>query len=112
MLLIFFQSDASHWCLFYCPRFSFSQVQKQSTQSHTAQDTQVLWEQEMKSRTQLGLRLAELEKEKGELSNKVIVVMDSGMAFNSMSKPACFPEIYFKIPLYFRWKQKRIKPSS
>ncbi|TNN00385.1 hypothetical protein fugu_011631 [Takifugu bimaculatus] len=47
------------------------EVQKQSTQSHTAKDTQVLWEQELKSRTQLGLRLAELEKQKGELSNQM-----------------------------------------
>eukprot|EP00066_Takifugu_rubripes_P016480 XP_011605746.1 PREDICTED: ankyrin repeat domain-containing protein 26-like isoform X3 [Takifugu rubripes] len=47
------------------------EVQKQSTQSHTAKDTQVLWEQELKSRTQLGLRLAELEKQKGELSSQM-----------------------------------------
>nr|XP_046249237.1 ankyrin repeat domain-containing protein 36A isoform X2 [Scatophagus argus] len=44
------------------------EVQKQSMLSHTAQDSQALWEEELKSRSKLGLRLAELEKEKGELS--------------------------------------------
>lgn len=39
--------------------------------SHTAQDSQALWEEELKSRSKLGLRLAELEKEKGELSAQV-----------------------------------------
>lgn len=45
--------------------------------SHTAQDSQALWEEELKSRSKLGLRLAELEKEKGELSTQVILVMHS-----------------------------------
>ncbi|XP_013863484.1 ankyrin repeat domain-containing protein 26 isoform X2 [Austrofundulus limnaeus] len=44
------------------------EVQKQSVLSHTAQDSQALWEEELKSRSKLGLRLAELEKEKGELT--------------------------------------------
>lgn len=39
--------------------------------SHTAQDSQALWEEELKSRSKLGVRLAELEKEKGELSAQV-----------------------------------------
>ena len=41
--------------------------------SHNAQDSQALWEEELKSRSRIGLRLAELEKEKGELSNQVIL---------------------------------------
>ncbi|CAJ1056229.1 ankyrin repeat domain-containing protein 26 isoform X12 [Xyrichtys novacula] len=47
------------------------EVQKQSILSHTAQDSQALWEEELKSRSKLGLRLAELEKEKGELSTQM-----------------------------------------
>lgn len=48
------------------------EVQKQNVLSHTAQDSQALWEEELKSRSKLGLRLAELEKEKGELTTQVI----------------------------------------
>ncbi|XP_050954886.1 ankyrin repeat domain-containing protein 26 isoform X8 [Labeo rohita] len=47
------------------------EVQKQSMLSHNAQDSQVLWEEELKSRSRLGLRLSELEKEKGELTNQM-----------------------------------------
>ncbi|KAM8861330.1 ankyrin repeat domain-containing protein 26 isoform 7-T8 [Synchiropus picturatus] len=47
------------------------EVQKQSTLSHTAQDSQAMWEEEMKSSSKLGLRLAELEKNKGDLSAQV-----------------------------------------
>ncbi|XP_061576840.1 ankyrin repeat domain-containing protein 26-like isoform X9 [Cololabis saira] len=47
------------------------EVQKQSNLSHTAQDSQALWEEELKSRSKLGLRLAELEKEKGELTSQM-----------------------------------------
>ncbi|XP_058623747.1 ankyrin repeat domain-containing protein 26 isoform X6 [Onychostoma macrolepis] len=47
------------------------EVQKQSMLSHNAQDSQTLWEEELKSRSRLGLRLSELEKEKGELSNQM-----------------------------------------
>ncbi|XP_026167942.1 ankyrin repeat domain-containing protein 26 isoform X2 [Mastacembelus armatus] len=47
------------------------EVQKQSMLSHTAQDSQALWEEELKGRSKLGLRLAELEKEKGELSTQM-----------------------------------------
>ncbi|XP_068595064.1 ankyrin repeat domain-containing protein 26 [Brachionichthys hirsutus] len=47
------------------------EMQKQSSLPHTAQDSQALWEEELKSRSKLGLRLAELEKEKGELSTQV-----------------------------------------
>ncbi|XP_037539680.1 ankyrin repeat domain-containing protein 26, partial [Nematolebias whitei] len=47
------------------------EVQKQSMLSHTAQDSQALWEEELKSHSKLGLRLAELEKEKGELSTQM-----------------------------------------
>ncbi|XP_062316977.1 ankyrin repeat domain-containing protein 26 [Osmerus eperlanus] len=47
------------------------EVQKQSVLSHTAQDSHALWEEELKSRSKLGLRLAELEKEKGELSSQM-----------------------------------------
>lgn len=63
--------------LISCICLSLSQVQKQSMLSHTAQDSQALWEEELKSRSKLGLRLAELEKEKGELSTQVILVMHS-----------------------------------
>ncbi|XP_056243406.1 uncharacterized protein si:ch211-272n13.3 isoform X2 [Seriola aureovittata] len=49
------------------------EVQKQSMLSHTAQDSQALWEEELKSRSKLGLRLAELEKEKGELSTQMTI---------------------------------------
>lgn len=48
--------------------------------SHTAQDSQALWEEELKSRSKLGLRLAELEKEKGELTSQVIIAMCSIMS--------------------------------
>ncbi|XP_038126807.1 uncharacterized protein LOC119773752 [Cyprinodon tularosa] len=47
------------------------EVQKQSRLSHSAQDSQTLWEEELKSRSKLGLRLAELEKEKGELTSQM-----------------------------------------
>ncbi|XP_037308238.2 uncharacterized protein si:ch211-272n13.3 isoform X2 [Pungitius pungitius] len=47
------------------------EVQKRGTLSHTAQDSQALWEEELKSRSKLGLRLAELEKEKGDLSTQM-----------------------------------------
>ncbi|XP_077567502.1 ankyrin repeat domain-containing protein 26 [Stigmatopora nigra] len=49
------------------------EVQKQSMLSNTAHDSQALWEEELKSRSKLGLRLAQLEKEKGELDNQVEV---------------------------------------
>ncbi|XP_052400018.1 ankyrin repeat domain-containing protein 26 isoform X12 [Carassius gibelio] len=47
------------------------EVQKQSMLSHNAQDSQALWEEELKGRSRLGLRLSELEKEKGELTNQM-----------------------------------------
>ncbi|XP_049578510.1 ankyrin repeat domain-containing protein 26 isoform X2 [Syngnathus scovelli] len=47
------------------------EVQKQSMLSNTAHDSQAMWEEELKSRSKLGLRLAELEKEKGELGGQV-----------------------------------------
>ncbi len=47
------------------------QAQKQSMLSHNVQDSHALWEEELKSRSRLGLRLSELEKEKGELTNQV-----------------------------------------
>ncbi|XP_069018039.1 ankyrin repeat domain-containing protein 26 [Embiotoca jacksoni] len=47
------------------------EVQKKTMLSHTAQDSQALWEEELKSRSKLGIRLAELEKEKGELSTQM-----------------------------------------
>ncbi|XP_061750561.1 ankyrin repeat domain-containing protein 26-like isoform X2 [Nerophis ophidion] len=47
------------------------EVQKQSVLSNSAQDTQAMWEDELKSRSKLGLRLAELEREKGELGSQV-----------------------------------------
>ncbi|KAM9495742.1 ankyrin repeat domain-containing protein 26 isoform 1-T2 [Clarias gariepinus] len=47
------------------------EVQKQGMLSHNAHDSQALWEEELKNRSRFGLRLAELEKEKGELSSQV-----------------------------------------
>ncbi|XP_035391120.1 ankyrin repeat domain-containing protein 26 isoform X7 [Electrophorus electricus] len=47
------------------------EMQKQNVLSHNAHDSQALWEEELKSRSRIGLRLAELEKQKGELSNQV-----------------------------------------
>ncbi|XP_051917915.1 ankyrin repeat domain-containing protein 36A [Hippocampus zosterae] len=47
------------------------EVHKQSMLSNSAHDSQAMWEEELKSRSKLGLRLAELEKEKGELSSQV-----------------------------------------
>ncbi|KAM4733889.1 ankyrin repeat domain-containing protein 26 isoform 10-T12 [Anableps anableps] len=49
------------------------EAQKQTMLSNTAQDSQALWEEEVKSRSKLGLRLAELEKEKGELTTQMDV---------------------------------------
>ncbi|XP_061106944.1 ankyrin repeat domain-containing protein 26 isoform X5 [Conger conger] len=47
------------------------EVQKQSVLSHNAQGSHQLWEEELKSRSRLGLRLAELEKEKEDLSTQM-----------------------------------------
>ncbi|XP_049929240.1 ankyrin repeat domain-containing protein 26 isoform X11 [Epinephelus moara] len=47
------------------------EVQKQSMLSHTAQNSQAMWEEELKGRSKLGLRLAELEKEKADLSTQM-----------------------------------------
>ncbi|KAJ7998227.1 hypothetical protein DPEC_G00220400 [Dallia pectoralis] len=47
------------------------EVQKQSMLSHNAQDSHTLWEEELKSRSKLGLRMAELEKEKADLSGQI-----------------------------------------
>lgn len=46
-------------------------MQKHSVLSNSAQDTQLMWEEELKSRSKLGLRLAELEKEKNEINTQV-----------------------------------------
>ncbi|XP_015270799.1 PREDICTED: ankyrin repeat domain-containing protein 26-like [Gekko japonicus] len=43
------------------------QVQKQTMLSVTAQDTYSMWEEELKSRSKLGARLSELDREKTEL---------------------------------------------
>lgn len=42
--------------------------------SNTMQDSQVMWEEETKNRSKLGLRLTELEREKGELTNQVFTL--------------------------------------
>lgn len=49
--------------------------------SHNAHDSQALWEEELKNRSRFGLRLAELEKEKGELSNQVLVTISHRFFF-------------------------------
>ncbi|KAM9814970.1 uncharacterized protein ACBT44_009953 isoform 2-T2 [Syngnathus typhle] len=47
------------------------EVQKQNVLSNSAQGIQVMWEEELKSRSKLGLRLAELEKEKRDMNTQV-----------------------------------------
>ncbi|XP_037110328.1 ankyrin repeat domain-containing protein 26-like [Syngnathus acus] len=47
------------------------EVQKHNVLSNSAQDTQVMWAEELKSRSKLGLRLAELEKEKHDMNTQV-----------------------------------------
>uniref|UniRef100_A0A8D2LIQ5 Ankyrin repeat domain-containing protein 26 n=1 Tax=Varanus komodoensis TaxID=61221 RepID=A0A8D2LIQ5_VARKO len=47
------------------------QVQKQTMLSVTAQDTHNMWEEELKSRSKLGIRLSELEREKTELMSQL-----------------------------------------
>lgn len=64
------------------------QVQKQSLLSHTAQDSQALWEEELKSRSKLGLRLAELEKERGELNTQVRRLRSSSAFSSSLPIPS------------------------
>ncbi|KAJ6654098.1 hypothetical protein lerEdw1_007462, partial [Lerista edwardsae] len=44
------------------------QVQKQNMLSVTAQDTHNMWEEELKSRSKLGVRLSELDREKVEVT--------------------------------------------
>ncbi|XP_061678091.1 ankyrin repeat domain-containing protein 26-like isoform X4 [Syngnathoides biaculeatus] len=48
------------------------EVQKHNALSNSAQDTQLMWEEELKSRSKLGLRLAEMEKEKNEMNTQVV----------------------------------------
>ncbi|KAE8615934.1 hypothetical protein XENTR_v10008666 [Xenopus tropicalis] len=47
------------------------QVHKQTALSQSAQDSHNLWEEELKSRSRLGIRLAELEHEKAEFADQV-----------------------------------------
>ncbi|XP_029104654.1 ankyrin repeat domain-containing protein 26 isoform X3 [Scleropages formosus] len=47
------------------------EVKKQSELSHNVQDSHQLWEEELKTRSRLALRLAELEREKAELSSQM-----------------------------------------
>ncbi|XP_062848878.1 ankyrin repeat domain-containing protein 26 isoform X2 [Trichomycterus rosablanca] len=47
------------------------EMQKQNVLTNNAQDSQALWEDELKSRSRISLRLAELEKEKGEFNNQI-----------------------------------------
>ncbi|MEE6480994.1 hypothetical protein FKM82_012723 [Ascaphus truei] len=46
-------------------------VHKQSALSQSAHDSHNLWEEELKSRSRLGVRLAELDREKADLSDQV-----------------------------------------
>lgn len=64
------------------------QVQKQSLLSLSAQDTHRLWEEEIKARARLSLRLAELEREKVELSGQVTIwkgVLPEAVRHNGLS---------------------------
>ncbi|XP_077424548.1 uncharacterized protein LOC144053697 isoform X3 [Vanacampus margaritifer] len=47
------------------------EVQKHSVLSNNVQDTQLMWEEELKGRSKLGLRLAEMEKEKKEVNTQM-----------------------------------------
>ncbi|XP_051791868.1 ankyrin repeat domain-containing protein 26 isoform X2 [Erpetoichthys calabaricus] len=47
------------------------EVQKQNMLSHNAQDSHLLWEEELKSRSKLGIRLTQLEREKSEMVGQV-----------------------------------------
>ncbi|XP_066490078.1 ankyrin repeat domain-containing protein 26-like isoform X2 [Tiliqua scincoides] len=47
------------------------QVQKQNMLSVTTQDTHNMWEEELKSRSKLGVRLTELDREKVELTSQL-----------------------------------------
>ncbi|KAG2460317.1 ANR26 protein, partial [Polypterus senegalus] len=47
------------------------EVQKQNMLSHNAQDSHLLWEEELKSRSKLGIRLTQLEREKSELVGQI-----------------------------------------
>ncbi|XP_041113758.1 ankyrin repeat domain-containing protein 26-like isoform X2 [Polyodon spathula] len=47
------------------------EAQKQSMLSHNAQDSHLLWEEELKSRAKLGHRLAQLEREKVEVTSQM-----------------------------------------
>ncbi|XP_053575171.1 ankyrin repeat domain-containing protein 26-like [Bombina bombina] len=47
------------------------QVHKQNTLSQNAQDSHNLWEEELKSKSRLGIRLAELSHDKSELADQV-----------------------------------------
>ncbi|KAM4676043.1 ankyrin repeat domain-containing protein 26 [Discoglossus pictus] len=47
------------------------QVHKQTALSQSAQDSHNLWEEELKSRSRLGVRLTELDREKSELADQV-----------------------------------------
>ncbi|XP_041110509.1 ankyrin repeat domain-containing protein 26-like isoform X2 [Polyodon spathula] len=47
------------------------EVLKQSMLSHNAQDSHLLWEEELKSRSKLGLRLAQLEREKVVMTSQM-----------------------------------------
>ncbi|XP_018429440.1 PREDICTED: ankyrin repeat domain-containing protein 26-like [Nanorana parkeri] len=47
------------------------QVQKQTVLSQSAQDSQNLWEEELKSRSRLGVRLAEFERSNADLAGQV-----------------------------------------
>ncbi|XP_061898724.1 ankyrin repeat domain-containing protein 26-like isoform X2 [Entelurus aequoreus] len=51
------------------------EVQRQSLLTSNAQDSHAMWKEEMKSRSKLGLRFAELEKEQKELNNQVELEM-------------------------------------
>uniref|UniRef100_A0A4W3IVU5 Uncharacterized protein n=1 Tax=Callorhinchus milii TaxID=7868 RepID=A0A4W3IVU5_CALMI len=47
------------------------EVQKQVVLSQTAKDSHHLWEEELKSRSKLGLRLSKLDREKDELASQI-----------------------------------------
>ncbi|XP_061749650.1 ankyrin repeat domain-containing protein 26-like [Nerophis ophidion] len=51
------------------------EVQRQSLLTSNAQDSHAMWKEEMKSRSKLGLRFAELEKEQKELNNQMELEM-------------------------------------
>ncbi|XP_077567499.1 uncharacterized protein LOC144192261 [Stigmatopora nigra] len=62
------------------------EVQKHTALSNGAQDAQFMWEEELKGRSKLGLRLAELEKEKDAMSTQMETEKKKGEELEEQKK--------------------------